>query len=496
MLPFTFNTILLFALYLLGLSTAADTTTSPPASVFTYTSSDGGDGYGNQSFVFALNVDQSTSDLYIHMSAPAGNSWMGVGFGSEMQNSFMFIAYASNNGTGVTLSPRVATGHSEPSYDKDVSCDLIWANDLLNGNEVTNGGGASTMNLNAVCYNATKWANGALNIGDNASKTQAMIFAVGPGDSHGPNLRSDDLSAGLERHDAYGSFTLDIPHATSKDSATAGVPRPNGGTNNSTYTLSGASASQPKADHDPAPAIHGFIMCLSFLIIFPLGALLLRVLQRVILHAIVQAVGLFLVCCATAGGIVISTQYNRSKNFASAHQIIGILLLLALLSQLGLGILHHRIFKKTQSPTLLGKIHLYLGPTILLFGIINAPIGFVFAGNPHLCLPYAILLLLIIIVYLSIRFGARICCRGRRKQQNGAAGGADGYQYPQFGPSGGQSQGPYSQPPPAYGRQPSYGPGDDVPLRPYESQHSGLAAPPAGVSAADGVGTGSVLYLA
>jgi len=227
-------------------------------------------------------------------------------------------------------------------------------------------------------------------------------------------------------------------------------------------------------------------MCLTFVVIYPLGALILRALNRVIMHAVVQCIGLFLTCCATAGGIVISMQYNRSKHFASAHQIIGILLLLALLSQLGLGIVHHRIFKRTNQPTKLGKVHRFLGPTIIFFGIINAPIGFVFAGNPHLCLPYAVILLLVIIVYITVRFGAKICCRGRqrRKQQQaagmgGAPGGAEGYQYPQFGP-GQQGQGPYGQqPPPAYGRQNSYGPGDEVPLRPYESQSSGLAAPPA-----------------
>ncbi|KAK1823948.1 hypothetical protein LTR12_001690 [Friedmanniomyces endolithicus] len=471
MLSLPFNALLL-ALSFFGLSTATTTTSSPPASVFTYTNDNGNIGGGNQSFVFALNIDQSTSDVYIHMSAPAGNSWMGVGFGSVMQDSFMFIAYPSSNGTGVTLSPRVATGHSEPSYYKDIHCNLVWEGGLANSNEVTKEGSASAMYLDAVCHNATKWSNGALNIGASASKTQPMIFALGPG-GHGPasNLQSDDVSAGLVRHTAYSTFTMDITQALSKDSTTAGVPRPNGGPNNSTYTLSGASTSTPKSDHDPAPAIHGLVMCLSFVIIFPLGALLLRTLNRVILHAVVQAIGFFLVCCASAGGIVISLAYNRSKSFTSAHQIIGILLFLALISQLGLGILHHRIFKKEQRPTLLGKIHRYLGPTIILFGIINAPIGFAFAGNPHLIIPYIIIVVLGVIVYISIRFGARICCRGRNAKRQ-AANGGDGYQYPQFGPGG---QGPYSSgPPPAYG-----GRGDDVPLRPYESQHSGLAAPPA-----------------
>ncbi|KAK3075142.1 hypothetical protein LTR53_001826 [Teratosphaeriaceae sp. CCFEE 6253] len=474
MLPLAI-TPLLFAFF--GLTIADNhTSTDPPSSVFTYSQNDGENGVGNAVFIFALNVDQSTSDVYFHMSAPAGNTWMGVGFSpkGDMQDSLIFMAYPTS-------------GHSEPSYYDNIKCDKIWANDLKDGNEVTNNGDASAMTVNAVCRNATKWSTGALDL---TSKTQPMIFAVGPAsDSHGrgPSLHSDSLSADLDRHTGYGGFTMDIAQATSSDSSTAGIPLPDASGN---YALFGATSSNSKDDNDPAPRIHGFIMCLTFVVIFPVGALILRSLQRVILHAVVQAIGLFLVCCATAGGIVISTQYNRSKHFASAHQILGILLLLALLSQLGLGIVHHRLFKQTQHPTMMGKIHRYLGPTVILFGIVNAPLGFVLAGNPRLCLPYAVVLLLMVIVYVSVRFGAKICCRGRQRrkqqQQQQQGGAAEGYQYPQFGPQGqgqGQGQGhpgPYGQePPPAYGRQNSFGPGDDVPLRPYASQNSGLNAPPA-----------------
>ncbi|KAK4974320.1 hypothetical protein LTR42_004962 [Elasticomyces elasticus] len=444
MLPFTFRTLLL-ALSLLGLSTAAD----PPAGVFTYTDTD------NDVFVFAVNVDSSSNDYWLHLGATSTSAlpqWVAVGFGDKMAGSFMLIAYTSSNGTGVTLSPRRATEHSEPSYVKDIKCDLVADNnDLKGGNVVTKNGSAST----TISVNAN----------------QPMIYAVGPSSYHGPGLRSNDPAAGLARHTAYGHFSIDMTKAVSKDSSTAGVPLPNDG---DSWSLAGASANgQPTADHDPAPRIHGFIMSLCFVIIFPVGALVLRALQRVILHAVVQAIGLFLVCCATAGGIVVSMQYNRSKNFASAHQIIGILLLLALFAQLGLGIVHHRLYKKTQQPTKMGKIHLYMGPAILILGIINAPIGFVFAGEGRLSLPFVLVLLLMAIVYISVRFGAKLCGRGR-KRQVAPVGGAEGYQQPNFG-----SSGPYMQAPPAYMRAPSPSIGEDVPLRPYQSQHSGIEAPPA-----------------
>ncbi|EMC99846.1 hypothetical protein BAUCODRAFT_30260 [Baudoinia panamericana UAMH 10762] len=483
--------ILLPLIALLNLTIAANSTI--PSSIYTYTSSVDG-----QSFTFAINIDQSKKDVYFHLSAPAGNSWVGVGFGNQMKGALMLVAYASENGTGVTVSPRTASAHSEPSYYSDASCKLLWDSDLLDGNTVQSygyGGDFGSIIVNAVCSNITQWPAGAL-----STTSQDFIFAVGPGSTGGMNLHSDSLTADLRRHDAYGGFTMDLSKAVSKDSSTAGVPRPNGG--NDTYTTSNASDGFLSGDNDPAPAIHGFIMCFSFVIIFPLGSLIVRALRRVIMHAVIQGIGLFLVICATAGGIIISAEYNRSKNFATAHQIFGILCFLGLIFQLGLGIVNHRIYKKTQQPTTFGKIHRYLGPAIIFLGIINAPLGFVLAQNPRLCLPYLVILLMVAILWLLVRFSAQICCRGRNKrrqqqQQQQAEGvpmgpvggmppGPEGYQYPQYGPGGGPAGGtsglsPYSQAPPAYGRQPyerqaSYGPGESegVPLRPYESQASGI----------------------
>jgi hypothetical protein len=451
------------------------------------------------SFVFALSVDAPNGDVYFHLSAPSGNSWAGVGIGSEMKESLFFIAYASKNGTGVTLSPRTASGESEPSYYSKVTCDLVYANDLPGANTVTDGGyetvtsgGNGTIQVDAVCHNATSWTvGGKSNSLSTTSTKQDFIFAVGPGTTgnDGSGINSDSLSADLRRHDFYGHFTMDMTKASTTTSGAASVPRPNDASNSS-YTLENASAAtNTKADNDPAPAIHAFVMCFTFVIIFPLGSLVLRALNSVKGHYIVQIIGFVLCAMASAGGIVISTQYNKSKNFNSAHQVLGILIFIALCAQLGLGIVHHRIFKRDKRPTIMGKIHLYLGPAAIIIGIINAPIGFVFGSNPHLCLPYTVILLLVLIGFISIRFFAHICC-GRRFKRNGQgrtveggmAPGAEGYQYPQFGPPPGAPPangefygGGYSHmpPPPAYGREDSYR-SDDVPLRPYDSQQSGI----------------------
>ncbi|KAF2858979.1 iron reductase domain protein [Piedraia hortae CBS 480.64] len=358
-----------------------------------------------QPFVFALTVDEAKKDLYIHMAGPASNSWMGVGIGEKMAHSFFFVAYTGSGGTSMILSPRVATGQSEPFHYKQVSCELVSANDLQGNNSVSLGLGADgIMSVDAVCHDATSWTvGGKRQTLDLTNSAQPFIFALGPGYSmHGGNfIQSDSLSANLRRHYIHGHFTMDMKQATVSEDAQ--VPRPNG-PDNTSYITSGATSTGSKLQIDPAPIIHGFVMCVSFVVIFPLGAFALRFLNSVRSHMAVQVLGLVMVCMALAGGSVVSVQYNKSKHFRSPHQVIGILVLIALFAQLGLGIIHHRIYKKQHRGTPMGRIHHFLGPSVIAIGIINVPVGFMFAGNARLSLPFFFFFLVVVLCFALLRF--------------------------------------------------------------------------------------------
>ena len=71
----------------------------------------------------------------------------------------------------------------------------------------------------------------------------------------------------------------------------------------------------------------------------------------------------------------------QTKDFNSAHQVIGILLFAALFVQLGLGLAHHHIYRKSQKPTALSKVHLVLGPAIVIIGLINGGLGISLANS-------------------------------------------------------------------------------------------------------------------
>ncbi|KAK3047068.1 hypothetical protein LTR09_011493 [Extremus antarcticus] len=400
------------------------------------------DGSDSTQFVFAINIDKSTGDLYFHLSSPAGNSWVGVGIGEEMKNAAMFIAYPAANGHDVTISPRMGSGHTEPTYDSNIKIDKLSGNGLTGANTIDGNDPGSTGNIVAdgVCRGCAKMGSGTIE----ASTTQPFIFAVGP---VFPRMASDSLSADLSRHMLYGQFTMDTTAALS-DSGGAVPLGP--------YQNKDASAATGTTmDNDPAPRIHGIVMSVVFILAFPLGAVLLRVWNKVKAHIAIQVIGLVLFCMAFAGGSVVSMQYNRSKHFNSAHQVIGILLLIALFAQLGLGAYNHSIYKRTQQKTIFGKIHTYLGPISMLVGIINGYLGFRLAGAQMLAIPYSILVLVFAVIFLCIRGVSHF--RRRKKAEK-----AEGYQYPMFG--GPPAGGPPGAPPP-YAQQ-------DVPLQRFESSQS------------------------
>lgn len=72
---------------------------------------------------------------------------------------------------------------------------------------------------------------------------------------------------------------------------------------------------------------------------------------------------------------------QQTRNFNTAHQVIGIIVFIFILAQFTLGVMHHRVFKKTQKPTKFAPIHVWLGRATIILGIVN---GFLYAPDPLL----------------------------------------------------------------------------------------------------------------
>ncbi|KAL8713397.1 MAG: hypothetical protein Q9220_002596 [cf. Caloplaca sp. 1 TL-2023] len=276
----------------------------------------------SNNLTFSINVPldpRSPNDFGFYLSAPHGNSWVAVGFGKHMKDAFMLVAYTDKDGKNITLSPRVGTGHVEPSYYKNNTMSL----ETKDGTGIKDG----RYVINAVCHNCKGWNSGTI---DFKSTSQPMIYAVG---ADGLYLNSDAKDAGLRRHDFYGSFTMDL-------SAASGDPLlfPPTDLSNANATATGDEHN----DHEYSSTVHAIAMLGAFVAIFPVGTFYQKVHGRVSWHWCTQAFGVLVVLVGAGLGLGISHYYNRSKHYNSVHQLIGIVVVLLVLLQASLGSLHHR----------------------------------------------------------------------------------------------------------------------------------------------------------
>ena len=447
--------------------------------------------FNNGEYVFAMNPTAS-GDIYFHMSAPMkGTCWIGGGFGTGMDDALMFIGYPSANGSKLTVSPRIGSGHSEPVYTPYIEVFGIY-NDTYapNAMSVTDTG---TLIAHGACRNCTQWATGALDFND---KAQPMIFALGPSCS----IQSDDLEASIPRHRTYGRYTMDMTQASNATGWYGRVPAPNipdfifpptDAAFVSVWTTPEFDVHNMKNVMGP---VHAAFMCVAFLLVFPLGSLLLVFLKKVLVHAALQVFGVILVIAGFGIGASMSGQFNKvhtshpclthtllanhhaqSKDFASAHQGIGLLIVAALLIQLSLGIIHHTVYVKTKTPTMFGKVHFFLGPGIMILGLINAGLGFNFAGRPGLNLPYGIIAAVVAVVFAGV-LGCLMCFKQRRKYRPES----DGPIQSSFPPAGHQPEVPGTYQDYELGRAPTYGsapPEAYEPTTPYSPQFASPFTP-------------------
>lgn len=102
--------------------------------------------------------------------------------------------------------------------------------------------------------------------------------------------------------------------------------------------------------------------------------------------------------------------------------MFGLILLALLLIQWGIGFYHHLRFRKTKRPTVYGRIHLFLGPAIVLGGIINGFTGFNFSGEPRNNIYWGIAVAVILVVVLGLLGWKRWSTRKQKKTTRIASG--------------------------------------------------------------------------
>jgi hypothetical protein len=229
---------------------------------------------------------------------------------------------ADNALQGVTFSPRTVNGNVEPSHDDQIDCSLNTRDGITNG--IVSHNEESIYAVNGYCKNINKKplnhpkrdggekegeSNNAISY-DNAE--QSFIFALGPTDRH---LRSDKKDADLRRHKMFGQFKFDLTKTTveSSDDVNHDELSAIGTWENHNAQVVGG----PTKDRDWSGNLHSLIMCGVYVLLFPIGVVFLRLIEKVKWHAWMQGVGTAFAFLGVGFGVWAALEYNQVSVFFS-----------------------------------------------------------------------------------------------------------------------------------------------------------------------------------
>ncbi|KAL9612977.1 MAG: hypothetical protein Q9167_002454 [Letrouitia subvulpina] len=405
---------------------------------------------------YRVNVPDTTAssgngDIFFQILGPSSKQWIALGQGHGMMGTNIFIIYADPSGKNVTLSPRLGKGYYQPRHDQDAQVSLLEGSGIQNGQMVAN----------VRCSNCLKWQGGSMDI---ASTSSPWVWAT----KGGAALRSDDPDADISQHDSNGEFTFDLTEAkggnslnpfvetkAASPSAASGGSSPSGpassspsengndsnpgnsgnseagsSSNSPSYSSgseegsdSGSSETKPSSTRRNALIAHGVLMSLTFVIFFPLGAILLRTLaldNLISLHGRFQAFAYVVALAGMGLGIYIAVRPTYLIN--KYHPVIGLVVIGLLTIQPVLGTLQHKVWRQEGRRSVWGLAHAGLGRVVLTLAIINGGLGFRLAGNTRGGeIAYGVVAGLVWVVWMAVASRAEV--KKAREGPRGAVGG-------------------------------------------------------------------------
>lgn len=218
--------------------------------------------------------------LFLHMSAPTSWQWVAMGTGNRMRNSNMYKMYQNGKG-GITLSTRTSNGHAGTYYEERENVDLLFGSGIVN----------QRMVANIRCRDGCD--------GQDMGGSERWIAGWRAGEA----LDSEDVNTETEMHTDARVYEVDLDVAALTSSAAFVDGSPfSGAVNPGTVGVTSIN--------DPKPTVHGILMIAAFLVLYPLGAIIMPLFGLVLLHAIWQLVTFTVMWAGVATGIIVA-QDNR-----------------------------------------------------------------------------------------------------------------------------------------------------------------------------------------
>jgi hypothetical protein len=161
---------------------------------------------------------------------------------------------------------------------------------------------------------------------------------------------------------------------------------------------------------------HGVLASLAFVILFPAGAIAIRLASFpgvVWLHAAFQVFAYLVYIAGFGLGVYMATQMNLLNAY---HPIIGIVVLVAIFFQPILGFMHHLMFKKYQHRTVWSYAHIWLGRIAVTLGMINGGLGLKLANSMHMSSTKGIIAYGVIAGFMWLAWVAATIVGNRRRK--------------------------------------------------------------------------------
>ena len=179
---------------------------------------------------------------------------------------------------------------------------------------------------------------------------------------------------------------------------------------------------------------HGTVMGFAFAFLFPLGAILIRVVSfrgLIWVHAAIQSLAYALALAGLGLGIYIAVypesqvrhlfhgrrakeaKISQITGEGNGHPIIGIVVISCLYLQPILAMIHHEVYKKTLKRTIWGTSHIWWGRIIMTLGIINGGLGLQLSGNTTKGeIAYGVIAGVIWLVWVAVSLMSYLSSRG------------------------------------------------------------------------------------
>ncbi|KAG5985199.1 hypothetical protein E4U55_000444 [Claviceps digitariae] len=304
--------------------------------------------------------------LYLQIDAPSSSyNWIAVGLGARMLNADIFLIHASSpSDNNITLSTRIGRHHMMPLYMPRKNVRLLPGSGLLDGRLRANIACLACTDLNVSHYNSSDWIVAWSSISPSTDR-----------------LRSSNPSAVISKHDQHHILRVNLAQAVLSSSNTTN-PFATKGTSvaqtaDAVKQLDADDADDDDETHPTKYTIvrlaHGIIMTTVFVLIFPVGSLLVPLFSKWFLHSMSQLGGYTCMWVAFALGYIYAKHADKLYN--NTHTKLGTAVVSLLAIQPLLGYLHHRLYTARQTRTLLCHVHVWYGRSLMLLGIINGGLG-------------------------------------------------------------------------------------------------------------------------